>query len=100
MTAACIAAGLAPPHFEEVGLRFRVTLGRKRIDRPNIDRIEEGILAAIGEGTGLSTSDVARAIKLTPRATRTRLARLVQHGLLREIGSGPQDPHRRYVRAG
>ena len=99
MTAACIAAGLPPPHFEEVGLRFRVTLGRKRIGRPSIDKIEHAILAAIGQGQGLSTSDIARVIKLTPRATRNRLARLVQHGLLREIGSGPQDPYRRYVRA-
>jgi len=36
----------------------------------------------------------------TPRATRTRLIKLVEHGLLREIGSGPQDPKRRYFRVG
>ena len=36
---------------------------------------------------------------LTPRATRTRLARLVGRGLVREVGTGPQDPKRRYFRA-
>jgi len=38
---------------------------------------------------------VAKAIGLTPRATRTRLARFVGRGLVREIGAGPQDPKRR-----
>jgi len=47
----------------------------------------------------LLTSEIARAIRLTPRATRTRLARLVASGLVREIGTGPQDPKRRYYRA-
>jgi len=36
---------------------------------------------------------------LSPRATRTRLARLVGRGLVREIGTGPQDPQRRYYLA-
>jgi hypothetical protein len=33
------------------------------------------------------------------RATRTRLARLVNRGLVREIGTGPQYPRRRYFLA-
>ena len=45
------------------------------------------------------TSEIAKEIELTSRATRTRLARLVERGLVREIGSGPQDPKRRYFRA-
>ena len=32
-------------------------------------------------------------------AARTRLASLVERGLVREIGSSPQDPKRRYYRA-
>ena len=39
---------------------------------------------------------IAAKIGLTPRATRTRLAALVALGLVREIGTGPQDPKRRY----
>ena len=49
-------------------------------------------------GKGLLTSEIAGAIGLTPRATHTRLARLVGSGLVREIGTGPQDPRRRYFR--
>ncbi len=38
------------------------------------------------------------AVLLTQLAC-TRLARLVGSGLLREVGTGPQDPKRRYFRA-
>jgi hypothetical protein len=33
---------------------------------------------------------------MSPRAARTRLASLVERGLVAEIGSGLQDPRRRY----
>ncbi len=42
---------------------------------------------------------IAAVIDLSPRATRTHLARLVGRGLVREIGTGPQDPRRRYFLA-
>jgi predicted ArsR family transcriptional regulator len=54
---------------------------------------------ALAESEGLLTSEIAKAIGLTPRATRTRLARLVATGLVREVGTGPQDPKRRYHKA-
>jgi predicted HTH transcriptional regulator len=73
MTAACRAAGLAAPVFEEIATRFRVTIATTRVGPAAVD--------------------------LSPRATRTRLARLVGRGLVREIGTGPQDPKRRYVLA-
>jgi len=38
----------------------------------------------------------ARLIGRTSRAARTRLARLVQRGLVVEIGTGPRDPLRKY----
>ena len=44
------------------------------------------------------TSEIAKVIGLTPRATRTRLVRLVGSSLLREVGTGLQDPKRRYFR--
>jgi predicted HTH transcriptional regulator len=96
MTAACREAGLAPPVFEELATRFRVTIGTGRVSRPAIDKTDQAILAALGSGQGRLTSEIAAAIRLTPRATRTRLARMVGRGLIREIGTGPQDPQRRY----
>jgi len=49
-----------------------------------------------GAPTGRVTNEIAKVIGLTPRATRTRLVRLVERGLVREVGTSPQDPKRRY----
>lgn len=99
MTAACREAGLAAPVFEEIGTRFRVTLSTSRIGPPVLDETDQAIVDALAGAKGLLTSEVAKVIGLTPRATRTRLARLVASGLVREVGTGPQDPKRRYHRA-
>jgi predicted HTH transcriptional regulator len=98
MTEACRELGLAPPRFEELATRFRVTLFTGRVGRPALDETDRAIVEALAGGKGLLTSEIAAAISLTPRATRTRLVRLIGSGLLREVGTGPQDPKRRYFR--
>lgn len=99
MTAACRDAGLEAPVLEEIGPRFRVTLHTTRARPPAVDSTDEAILAALAAGKGLSTREIAAAIDLTSRATRTRLAKLVDSGLVRDLGSGPRDPKRRYYKA-
>ena len=98
MTSACLDAGLAPPVLEEIGTRFRVTLTTTRVGAPSLDATDQAILATL-TGQGALTSEVAQAIGLSTRATRTRLSKLVDRGLVHEIGSGPRDPKRRYFRA-
>jgi predicted HTH transcriptional regulator len=99
MTAACREAGLAPPALEEMGTRFRVTLLTARTGAPRVDDADQAILDAMAGDKGLSTQEIAAAIELTARATRTRLLKLVERGLVREVGTSPQDPKRRYFRA-
>lgn len=99
MSTACREAGLAPPMFEELATRFRVTIATARVGPSVLDETDRAILAALAGGEGHATSEIAAAIGLTPRATRTRLARLVGNGHVREIGTGPQDPRRRYYLA-
>lgn len=98
MIAVCKEAGQAAPEFEEVGFRFRVTLRLPRIRArsPALDPTDRAILEVIQKTNGIGTSAIAKSIRLTSRATRTRLADLVARGLVREIGTGPQDPRRRY----
>jgi len=98
MTAACHEAGLGPPVLEEIGTRFRVTLPLARVAPGASDAKDRAILAALKNGEGRTTAQIAVAIGLTPRATRTRLASLVSKGRVREVGTGPQDPKRRYYR--
>lgn len=99
MSAACRESGLAEPVFEELATRFRVTISTTRISRVILDETDQAILENLRGDNGLSTSQIAQTIGLTSRATRTRLAQLVGRGLVREIGTGPQDPKRRYFRA-
>jgi ATP-dependent DNA helicase RecG len=96
MTAACREAGLPNPRLEEIATRFRVTTFTSQVNRPTLDDIDQAIVDGLSDGAGKLTSQIATAIGLTPRATRTRLARLVGIGIVREVGSGPQDPKRRY----
>ena len=96
MMSACRDAGLADPVFEEIAIRFRVTIFTAQVSHPTLDDTDQAIVDALSDGEGKLTSEIAAVIGLTPRATRTRLARLVGNGLLREVGTGPQDPKRRY----
>ena len=114
MIATCRDAGLAAPVWEEVGLRLRVTIhtvAAKRGDGTAIDAVAElgaatgyaldatdqSILALLKEGGQYGSAEVAKAVGLTPRSTRTRLVKLVSLGLVREVGTGPHDPKRGYI---
>ncbi|AHF92535.1 transcriptional regulator [Opitutaceae bacterium TAV5] len=101
-TAACAAAGLPPPMLEEHGFRFRATL-RLIADRAAIlDPVDTQIrdLLAAASDTGLSTAQLAAAVGLTPRAMRTRLARLGDQGLVSAVGINTRDPQRKYYWTG
>jgi predicted HTH transcriptional regulator len=99
MTAACREAGLADPLLEEIGTRFRVTIATTRTHEPRVDETDQAILNALMDGKGLSTQEIATTIKRSPRATRTRLMKLIERGFVREVGTSPQDPKRRYFLA-
>jgi predicted HTH transcriptional regulator len=98
MSSACREQGLPEPHFEEVGFHFRLILSMERERPPTLQPTDLRILDALQGGAGLSTREIAALIDRSPRATRTRLAGLVDRGYLREVGTGPQDPKRKYYR--
>jgi predicted HTH transcriptional regulator len=95
----CRELGLPEPSFEEVGWHFRVTLRKERSALRPADPVEQAIFDLLADGEGRTTAEIARAIHRTPRATRTRMAGLIQAGAVVEVGSGPRDPKRRYYLA-
>lgn len=99
MTSACRDAGLPVPVFEEIGVRFRVTLSIVTTGPAVLDDTDQTIVDALASSEGMSTSEVADVIGLSTRATRTRLLKLIDRGLVREVGTSPQDPKRRYFAA-
>src|SRR5580698_432300 len=52
MTAACLARGLDPPRFEEIGTHFRVTLSAVRRRAPATDKRDRTILKALAASSG------------------------------------------------
>ena len=119
MLAACPDAGLPAPVWEEIGNRLRVTMRRDLQavgapgsgvkegvaeaasvgERAPVKSTEQAILDVLESADGLGTGEIARAIGLSNRATRTRLVHLVDRGLVVEIGRGPHDPKRKYHKA-
>ena len=99
MISACHDDGLATPVWEEIGFRLRVTLRTGPSRPPRIDARDRTILDLLATGEGRGTREIAEAIGLSTRSTRTRLARLVERGLVREAGTGPHDPKRKYLMA-
>ena len=58
---------------------------------PAVDAINQAILEVLSNGDR-KTGEIADAIDRSTRATRTRLARLVDRGLVAVIGKGSQVP--------
>ena len=45
---------------------------------------------------GLSTAQIAAAVKLTTRSVRTRMGKLMEQGLITVVGKNERDPQRKY----
>ena len=99
MTDACASMGLPAPILEELGTHFRVTLlASAAAGEPTIPGTAGRILSLLGDEAARSTSELAAVLGVTPRTVRTHVKRLVELGLVVEIGAGPTDPHRIYRR--
>jgi predicted HTH transcriptional regulator len=92
----CHEAGFAEPLFEEIGTHFRVTIFTQIVKNPLLNQTDQAIIAILKKTDGLSTKEIAAAIKKSQRITRTRLVTLIEKGLVAEVGQGINDPKRKY----
>jgi predicted HTH transcriptional regulator len=95
----CRQAGLPEPVFQEMAYRFRAIISLKAEQAPEQDAITETVrqaLLAPENSKGLSTHQLAMHAAITPRAMRTRLAKLVASGLVTVVGKNSRDPQRKY----
>ena len=97
MISSCRGAGTAEPLFEEIGMHFRVTLLFGGQSLPQLDEIDKAIMNLLSSGEGYSTGEIAGQMDRSARATRSRMISLIERGLVREIGTGPRDPKKKYL---
>ena len=89
--------------YSQKGAPIRISIFDDRLEVENPGLLPFGLtledlprgVSRLREGHG--TRAIAEAIGLSTRSTRTRLPRLVQRGLVREVGTSPNDPRRRYL---
>ena len=70
---------LPPPIFEEIATRFRVTIPTVPVGPTVVDATKQAIMISLDKA----------------RDRRTRLTRLIDRGLVREIGTSAKDPQRK-----
>lgn len=94
----CEKAGLPQPKFEELATHFRVTIYLTSTQKPKLSNIELKAIQTLKKlsNQGATTSEIAKAISRSPRATRSLLLSLRDAGLIIEIASSSNDPNRRY----
>lgn len=94
----CHEGGFPEPKFEEIATHFRVTIFTHRSKTTSLlDQISQNVIELLKQHPeGITTSKIAEQIKLSVRATRTRLLKLIEMGLVTEVASSSQDPHRLY----
>ena len=93
----CIKAGMAEPKFEEIGNQFRVTLYSEKKREAVQDESAEKIVRQLRKRGKIGTKDAAALWKITPRAARLRLIKLVEAGILQKTGTSLRDPLGGYV---
>lgn len=81
----------------ELGTNFRVTLFGEPVAVPAPPAWHSELLAHLAREGRVSTRAAAALWRVPDRTARRRLRRLVEDGVLAEVGSGPRDPYRTYV---
>ncbi len=93
---ACRKAELPEPTWEEIGMRFRVTVPFVQQPGVILTKSERAIVELLDEKGGLQTKELAQLLKISDRAVRMHLASLSDKKWIVGLGVGPRDPYRRY----
>jgi predicted HTH transcriptional regulator len=97
MRQSCFEQKMPMPEFVELGHTFRVIFRLKESvqSMKELDSMDRAILDLL-QGESLKVAEIAKKVKISTRALRERMRKLQKRGLVVEVGSGPQDPKKRY----
>jgi len=97
MISQCQKSGIAIPKFEELGHFFRVTLFNRREAVLVVHGWRKDLIELIAKKKEITTKDAATFWKISDRAARVRLKKMVEEGLISEISTHAFDPQKKFV---
>lgn len=97
MISQCQKSGIAIPKFEELGHFFRATLFNRREAVLVIRGWRKDLMDLITKQKEVATKDAATFWKISDRAARVRLKKMVEEGLVSEISTHAFDPQKKFI---
>lgn len=92
----CAKRGLKEPLLEEIGYFFRITIFNEPLREWNLKGWEKELVDYLKENKTITTRQAATLFKISDRASRSRLKKMVEGGFLIEIASNLNDPNKNY----
>lgn len=83
------------PLFDEINTHFRVTLYSVGDNAPAVkhELWEQQLIEELARQKQLSTIEIAKLWKVTPRTARTRLKIMIENGIINRIATSAKDPY-------
>ena len=95
--AICKKLGIKSPKFEEQNNHFRAILYPNNEGHEQYSQDEQILINHLVRYGAIQTSEAAKLWKLSDRATRTRLSKMMKEGMIVRIATSPKDPHAVFV---
>lgn len=97
MISQCQKSGIAVPRFEELGHFFRVTLFNRREAVLIMHGWRKDLMDLMQKQKEITTKYAASFWKISDRAARVRLKKMVEEGLIAEIAINAFDPQKKFI---
>jgi ATP-dependent DNA helicase RecG len=93
----CKKMGLQNPLFEEENNQFRITLFSLKKTKISMNTWERKLINYLQVNESIKTQEAAKLWKISDRATRTRLKKMIENGVIMRISTSEKDPHAVFV---
>lgn len=97
MVQICQEQGIHRPLFEELDNYFKVTIFQRTFKKQLLGPWEHKLLKQLQKHGSLTAKQAQKIWEITPRTTSNRLKKMVERGLVVEVGTGPYDPQKKFV---
>lgn len=99
MIEVCQEQGITVPKFEELDHYFRVTLYHDAKQQKGKESWQQDIIKYLKLHQYVTTKSASVHWNVTERTASTRLKKMLEYGLIVEIGTGPYDPKKKFTLA-